>query len=492
VSSVAIREAAVAGTFYPGDPGVLRDTVDRLLADAPRPPAKAPVPRAVIVPHAGYIYSGTTAAAAYARIAAGRDTVKRVVLVGPTHRVPVLGVALPGADAFRTPLGTVPVAEAWAEERLADVPAACVFAETHSVEVQIPFLQRALGDVEIVPMLAGDASGEEVADVLEALWGGPETLVVISSDLSHYLGYDEAAGVDAATIAQILALDGPLNHSQACGATPINGLLVLAQRRGLVPTLLDARNSGDTSGDRDRVVGYCAFAFDEAPTRRATGTTTRGRERGARRGADDAPADGAVPDDAVPDDAVPDDAGALLLPTARAAIERALGLRAEPPSAQPAWALAPGASFVTLTERGELRGCIGSLEAMRPLLDDVRDNAVAAATRDPRFPPVAPSELDRVVIEVSILSAPVPLAVSGRPASDLAEARAALRPGVDGVIVEFDAWHRATFLPQVWEQLPEPEEFLSHLWRKAGVAPGEWRAGTTLQTYTVRAWHEGR
>jgi AmmeMemoRadiSam system protein B len=269
VSSLAVREAAVAGTFYPGDPGVLRDTVDRLLAEAPRPPADAPVPRAVIVPHAGYIYSGPTAAAAYARIAAARDTITRVVLVGPTHRLPVLGVALPGADAFRTPLGTLPVAEAWAEERLADVPAVCVFAETHrsehSVEVQIPFLQRALGDVEIVPMLAGDASGEEVADVLDALWGGPETLVVISSDLSHYLGYDEATQVDAATIAQISALDGPLNHSQACGATPINGLLVLARRRGLVPTLLDARNSGDTSGDRDRVVGYCAFAFDEAP-----------------------------------------------------------------------------------------------------------------------------------------------------------------------------------------------------------------------------------
>jgi AmmeMemoRadiSam system protein B/AmmeMemoRadiSam system protein A len=470
VRSVAVREAAVAGTFYPGDPVVLRDTVDRLLADAPRPPAQAPVPRAVIVPHAGYIYSGPTAAAAYARIAAGRDTITRVVLVGPTHRVPVLGVALPGAEAFRTPLGTLPVAEAWAEERLADVPAACVFAETHrwehSVEVQIPFLQRALGDIEIVPMLAGDASGEEVADVLDALWGGPETLVVISSDLSHYLGYDEAAGVDAATISQILALEGPLNHSQACGATPINGLLVLARRHGLVPTPLDARNSGDTSGDRDRVVGYCAIAFDEAV----------------------APdADEVLSEDAVPDDVLPEDAGALLLPTARAAIESALGTHAEPPTPRPAWALAPGASFVTLTERGELRGCIGSLEAVRPLLEDVADNAVAAATRDPRFPPLTARELDGIAIEVSVLSAPVPLAVSS-----LDDAYAALRPGVDGVIAQLGPWHRATFLPQVWEQLPEPEEFLSHLWRKAGVPPGEWREGTTLQTYTVRAWHEGR
>jgi hypothetical protein len=464
VSLLAVREAAVAGTFYPGDPVVLRDTVDRLLADAPRPPAQTPAPRAVIVPHAGYIYSGSTAATAYARIAAGRDTITRVLLVGPTHRVPVLGVALPGADAFRTPLGTLPVAEAWAEGRLADVPAACVFAETHrwehSVEVQIPFLQRALGDVEIVPMLAGDASGEEVADVLDALWGGPETLVVISSDLSHYLGYDEAAGVDAATISQILALEGPLNHAQACGATPINGLLVLARRHGLVPTLLDARNSGDTSGDRDRVVGYCAFAFDEA----------------------------AAPDEQVPDaeDALPEGAGALLLPAARAAIARELGLRAEAPAERPAWALAPGASFVTLTERGELRGCIGSLEAVRPLLDDVTDNAVSAATRDPRFPPLTARELDGVAIEVSVLSAPIPLPVSG-----LDDAYKTLRPGVDGVIAQLGPRHRATFLPQVWEQLPDPEDFLSHLWRKAGMPPGEWPEGTALQTYTVRAWHEG-
>jgi hypothetical protein len=191
--------------------------------------------------------------------------------------------------------------------------------------------------------------------------------------------------------------------------------------------------------------------------------------------------------DAVPHDDVPSDAGALLLPTARSAIGRALGLHAEPPAARPAWALAPGASFVTLTEGGVLRGCIGSLEAVGPLLDDVRDNAVAAATRDPRFPPLPQRDLGGVAIEVSVLSAPVPFA-----ATSLADAYAALRPGVDGVIVQFDPWHRATFLPQVWEQLPEPEEFLRHLWRKAGVPPGEWREGTALQTYTVRAWHEAR
>ena len=264
--SSRVREAAVAGSFYPGDPEVLRDTVDALLAEAPSPPAGTPVPQAVIVPHAGYVYSGSTAALAYARVAGGRDTIRRVVVIGPTHRVPVRGVALPGADGFGTPLGVLPVAQAWAQDRLADVPAACVFAETHrqehAVEVQLPFLQRTLGDVEIIPLLAGDATGEDVADVLDALWGGRRTLVVISSDLSHYLPYEQARRVDAQTIARIDALDGPLDPAQACGATPINGLLVAARRHGLRPTLLGACSSGDTAGDRSRVVGYCAFAFE--------------------------------------------------------------------------------------------------------------------------------------------------------------------------------------------------------------------------------------
>jgi hypothetical protein len=266
VRSSRVREAAVDGSFYPGDPEVLRVTVDQLLSDAPTPPEDAPVPRAVIVPHAGYVYSGSTAAMAYARVGRGRDSIQRVVVIGPTHHVPVRGVALSGVDGFRTPLGVLPVAEEWAEKRLAGVSAACVCGETHrwehAVEVQLPFLQRALDGVEIVPLLAGDASGEEVADVLDKLWGGPETLVVISSDLSHYLPYEQARCVDAGTIAQISALDGPLDHTQACGATAVNGLLVAARRRDLHPVLLGACNSGDTAGDRSRVVGYSAFAFE--------------------------------------------------------------------------------------------------------------------------------------------------------------------------------------------------------------------------------------
>ena len=182
---------------------------------------------------------------------------------------------------------------------------------------------------------------------------------------------------------------------------------------------------------------------------------------------------------------VPDDAGDVLLSAARSAIAQTLGATTTHTGTPPAWALGPGASFVTLTKNGQLRGCIGSLAAQRPLLEDVRVNAVAAATWDPRFAPMTPDELPAVAIEVSVLSAPRPLRVSS-----LREGYAALRPGVDGVILETGACRRATFLPQMWQNLPDPAQFLGRLWLKAGLAPGVWHEGTTLQTYTVRAWHE--
>jgi len=182
---------------------------------------------------------------------------------------------------------------------------------------------------------------------------------------------------------------------------------------------------------------------------------------------------------------VPDDAGDVLLSAARTAIAQTLGTTAAHAGTPPAWALEPGASFVTLTKNGRLRGCTGSIAAQRPLLEDVRANAVAAATRDPRFAAMTPDKLPAVAIEVSVLSAPRPLRVSS-----LREAYAALRPGVDGVILETGVCHRTTFLPQMWQDLPDPAQFLGHLWLKAGLAPGLWHEGTTLQTYTVRAWHE--
>ena len=263
---VRVRPAAVAGAFYPGSPDRLRGMVEDLLRDAPS--VSAPAPKAIIAPHAGYVYSGPIAASAFKAVASRAGTVERVVLLGPAHFVPIPGLALPEHNYFETPLGEVAVDPdgAQASIRLPQVrvqPAAHV--QEHSLEVEIPFLQVVLGDgFQIVPLAVGDASGEEVAEVLERLWGGPETLIVISSDLSHYLPYEQARAVDSATAEQILALREPLQGRQACGARPINGLLAAARRKGLVPELLDLRNSGDTAGDRDRVVGYGAFAFREA------------------------------------------------------------------------------------------------------------------------------------------------------------------------------------------------------------------------------------
>ncbi|PTD97967.1 AmmeMemoRadiSam system protein B [Pseudothauera lacus] len=263
MASAAPRPPAVAGQFYPADPLVLRAQIDELLACA-LGVDEVVAPKALIVPHAGYIYSGAVAACAYATLTACAPRIRRVIMLGPTHRVAVNGFALPAARGFATPLGTVAVAhDDWlAVQRRGDVivddrP----HAAEHCLEVQLPFLQRLLGAFEVLPLLVGNAQSEAVAEVLDALWGGDETLVVVSSDLSHYLSYPQSCRYDRATVDEILHLHATLDHHQACGATPINGLLRVAARRGLQAHLLDLRNSGDTAGDRNRVVGYAALAF---------------------------------------------------------------------------------------------------------------------------------------------------------------------------------------------------------------------------------------
>lgn len=259
----AVRAPAVAGTFYPGNPAELAADLKNLLAGA-SPEAGRGQPKAIIAPHAGYIYSGSTAADAYARLAPWRDVIRRVILLGPTHRVPVRGLAASSAEFFATPLGKVPM-DRDALAALADLPQVVVsdpaHAWEHSLEVHLPFLQTVLGDFSLVPLAVGHAPAAEVAEVIDRLWGGPETLFVVSSDLSHYLAYATAARTDRATCERILQLDPHIDPHQACGAYPINGLLLAAQRHGLKPEMIHLCNSGDTAGDKDRVVGYAAFAF---------------------------------------------------------------------------------------------------------------------------------------------------------------------------------------------------------------------------------------
>ena len=264
---LTVRLPAVAGRFYPGNPGRLGEMVDHLLDAVAVPPAD-PMPKALIVPHAGYIYSGPVAASGYARLRREGGTLRRVVLLGPSHHVAFHGLALPEAEAFETPLGTVETDG----EALAQVPALrrseAIHRPEHSLEVQLPFLQRVAPKAKLVPLIVGEATPFQVAEVLEALWGGPETLVVVSSDLSHYLPYRLARAMDEETARKIVHLDTALDAERACGCAPVAGFLEAARRKRLHPELLDLRNSGDTAGGQEEVVGYGAFAFYETGTPR--------------------------------------------------------------------------------------------------------------------------------------------------------------------------------------------------------------------------------
>ena len=438
----SIRPAAVAGMFYPREPRALAAEVQSLLGRVEQGAPRLGFPKALVVPHAGYVYSGAIAAHAYKELAGARGLVHRVVLLGPVHRVPVRGLAAPSTQAFATPLGTVPVDQA-ALQVLHGLPQVVksdpAHALEHSLEVQLPFLQAMLGEFSLVPLAVGMASVAEVAEVLERLWGGPETLVVVSTDLSHYHGYDEARRVDASTLARIAACATDIDHDEACGATPLNGLLSLARKRNFPLRLLAACNSGDTAGDRDRVVGYSSFALDELS---------------------------------------PAQAGVTLIDIARGAIEEGLHGTARRAFDAP-WLKRPGATFVTLLKDGELRGCIGSLQATKPLGEDVAENAQGAAFRDPRFPALGAFEWPQCRVEVSLLGAPTTISFA-----DEAELVRRIRPGEDGLILEADG-RRATFLPQVWQGVPDPRAFLRELVRKAGLPADTALTRCTISRYRV-------
>ena len=471
VAAGRVRPAVWAGKFYPADPGELKKTIADLLAearrDALRLPAGRPV-RAIVMPHAGYIYSGL--AAAHAMLALAGRHFDRIVLLGPDHRVGLRGCAVSDAEAWQTPLGNVPVDEGARRlcRRYRDfAPNAASDAIEHCLEVELPFLQVQLGKFTIIPVVMGQADVETVSRAIDGLLD-ERTLLVVSSDLSHYLPYDQAVSRDRQTIKAVVSLNsGALAGCRncACGRDPLRVLISLARRHGWQPHLLYANNSGDTAGDKDRVVGYAAIAFlgENAMT-----TTT---------------------DDAA---VLNDRQGMALVALARHTIAEKLGLKqaAETPAGLQA-ILAEDAlqarrgTFVTLKINGQLRGCIGNIEAAGTIVDSVRRNAVNAAFRDPRFAPLSAAEFDDVDIEVSILTEPKPLSYT-----DARDLLARLRVNEDGVIIRRGG-AGATFLPQVWEQLPRPEEFLSHLCLKAGLPADDWkRPGLEVLTYQVQYFEE--
>ena len=465
-----IRSPAVAGTFYPSEPDVLRRQLTQFLSEAdnaPPPPAGTPAhPKAIIGPHAGYIYSGPVAARAYTRLAAARGRIERVVLIGPSHYVAFQGLAVDTADAWALPSGTVRLdTDAIAKLRMLPMVGTldAAYDREHALEVHVPFLQHMLGDFRLVPIVAGDAPPEAVAAVFDMLWGGPETLIVVSTDLSHYLDYAACQAIDQRTAEAIERLDiDAITPEGACGRVPTRGLLLEARRRGMAIERLDLRNSGDTAGPRDRVVGYGAWALYE-PWQLHTA--------------------------ADPEHAAIQAIAPLLLEIVRGAILFGFNTGQAPQvtvnDGLPPLLAAPGAAFVTLRRNGALRGCIGSPVAWRPLIDDVAQHAFNAAFKDPRFPALHLLELQGLALSVSVLTPPAPMTFTGE--SDLL---AQLRPGIDGLIIE-DSNRRSLFLPSVWEEIPDKRQFLTALRLKAGMPADHFSPGFRAQRFRsieVKGW----
>lgn len=495
-----IRQPAVAGTFYPGVPELLKATVEEQLASAPQVIKPDEALFGLIVPHAGYKYSGPVAAVAYKQLI-GRSY-QTVILMGPSHFAHFEGAAIPDVDAFATPLGEVDLSNkvtilakkppfAVNPPALVEPPQGRLSFWTtqptphtfeHCLEVQLPFLQTVLPSFEIVPIVFGAVDYEEAAEAIAAIWD-EQTLIVASSDLSHYLPYRRAVEVDRRTLEAICQLDfryleGLRYQSRIspCGSTAILVLMWLARHLGWQPTLLDYRNSGDTSGDRSAVVGYAAVAFSR-PSEEGHADDEQGPPEETSRG-ENGP-ESATPETGTLPNLTEEERQFLInlaWQTLRQFVfDRSLPkipLEVVPPRLREPWAC-----FVTLRRQGMLRGCIGTLTADQPLYLAVMENARNAA-RDPRFPILEDWELDDLSVEISILSKPRRLEY--RTPEELLKK---LRPGVDGVILQ---WHgaRATFLPQVWEELPDPEQFLTHLSHKAGLPGDIWQhPETRIWTY---------
>ena len=432
-----IRAAANAGTFYPADPATL---IDMIAASIGKTEPGACAPKALIAPHAGYIYSGRIAGAAYGRLAEARGKVSRVVLLGPSHRHRFAGMALTTAAAYETPLGRADVDQDWLA-RAHDLPFVGFSDEAHeldhSLETHVPFIQVVLGGVKIAPIVCGRADVDQVAALLDRLWGGSETIIAISTDLSHYLDYDACSALDRTTQAAIEQLDWNVaTPTNACGAVALNGLLAAARRRHMRIETLDRCNSGDTAGPRDRVVGYGAWALWEAGA-----ATAQQRELVLQH-------------------------GELLNDIARQSI---CGGSAAASRDEGSHGLGqPGASFVTLRKNGRLRGCYGSASAWRPLVDDIRANARKSALEDPRFPPLDKAEWPEVALSVSLLTPLRPMRFV-----DEQDLLGQLVPGRDGLVIE-DSGRSALFLPSVWKSFPARTDFLTQLKLKAGMPGAHW------------------
>jgi AmmeMemoRadiSam system protein A len=464
-----VRQAAVAGLFYPANPTTLSAMIDDFLARANPPPVDHV--RALVCPHAGYQFSGLTAAFAF-KLLAGRD-VRTAIVLGTSHNAALNGAYVTLANGYATPLGTVPISPKarelakakpfvtgrnfrvqrppWWRQSPQTLPA---FGEDtpdtweHSGEVQVPFLQKVLKDFSLVSITVGQADPAELADALDAQLDNT-TVIIASTDLSHYYPYDQAKAMDHRCVQAICNLDIPEASAQeACGKAGVLTVMHLAKRKGWQVKLLDCRNSGDTAGEKGQVVGYAAIAFYE-PASGAAPQTTQATSMNFSK-----------------------DERKFLLDLARRTVKEVV-TTGKLPEVNPAGLSARltelKGCFVTLIEGGQLRGCIGHILPQAPLVQAIMDSARSAALYDTRFSPVRPEELDKLEIEISVLTVPQPLAFSSW--QDLLSK---LQPHRDGVILKIGP-RMATYLPQVWEQIPDKEAFMTSLAQKAGCRGDAWK-----------------
>jgi AmmeMemoRadiSam system protein B/AmmeMemoRadiSam system protein A len=441
-----IRTAAVAGMFYTEGKEQLSQGIEACLSKAKK--EYDVIPKVLVVPHAGYLYSAEIAASAYVYLKEISQKIKRVLLFGPAHRVYFEGVSLSEKDVWETPLGNIEI-DKESGDKIAKLDGTAFFDEAHeqehSLEVQLPFLQKTLESFKLVPVCVGNASEKLISDIIDLFWEDEETLILISTDLSHFHNYYEAQKIDNYTANLIEMLDyEKLQGENACGFVGLRGMLEFCRNKNIQPIRLDIRNSGDTSGKKDKVVGYGSWIIDK-----------NGKNQ-----------------------YILENYGKTLLNLAKESIKYGLE-KGKPPEVDvlrsPTILQQFGASFVTLEINGNLRGCIGSIIANRSLMEDIIDNAYNSAFKDPRFMPVSQAEFDKLSIAISILSLPQPMKFTSE--ENLLNQ---LRQDIDGLIIE-DMGRRAVYLPSVWEVLPDKQEFLDTLRQKAGLSAKHWSA--TFKAY---------
>ena len=455
---MSTRETSVAGQFYPANASEIQVTLKKYNEILDRhfknhPDIAQLKPKAVIVPHAGYIYSGFTANVAL-RILSHSD-IKHIVVIGPSHRVGFKGTSMAQFDNYSTPLGSLDIDKNMTH-RLKEKFALSFVPEAHhehSTEVQMPIIKNYMPEVSVIELVYGDEKPQKLAKVITYVLEQAQTAVVISTDLSHYYDKEKANKLDTICINAVLNLDERALHKgcEACGKIGVEAMLIAAKSKALKPTLFDYRTSADASGDNSSVVGYMSVAFVEEEQ----------EESKAK----------------------------VLLALARASIAKAIDVpyRYDEHKIvdENPWLKDKGAVFVTLTTKGEqLRGCIGSLVAHRTLYDDVKENAKNAAIYDPRFVALDKDEFNKIDVEVSILTPAIPLEYSS-----IEDLKSKVKVGVDGVVLKYGKY-QATFLPQVWEQLPSFELFFAHLCKKAGMSEACLSQKPDISLYQVKKYKE--